>query len=160
MPARTSAAPISIAHVGVVAARVHHADLAARCTRARTVDLNGRSSSSVTGSASMSARSATTGPGLPPRRTPTTPVFATPVRTSMPEGAQVVRDDSGCADLAVAQLRVLVEVAPPGDDLRHDSGRGTIDAIEQRVACCRLGRGGRRKARQQGNAECKMQNAK
>ena len=57
-----------------------------------TVDLNGRSTSSATGSASMSARSATTGPGRPPRSMPTTPVFATPVLTSMPSVSQVVGD--------------------------------------------------------------------
>jgi hypothetical protein len=42
------------------------------------------------------------------------------------EGSQVVGDDLRGAHLAVAELGVLVEVAPPGDDLRLDpvGGRG------------------------------------
>ncbi len=50
----------------------------------RTLDAKGRSTISVTGRASMSERNATVGPGRPPRSSPTTPVWAIPVRTSIP----------------------------------------------------------------------------
>ena len=102
--------------VGVVAAGVHHADLLAVVGR-RPSSANGRSTSSVTGSASMSARSATTGPGLPPLRMPTTPVCATPVPHLEAERLQVLGRPGRRADLAVAELRMGVDVASPLDHL-------------------------------------------
>jgi hypothetical protein len=43
------------------------------------------------------------------------------------ERAQVRRDDAGGAELAVAELGVGVEVAPPGEDLRLQGGRLLVD---------------------------------
>jgi hypothetical protein len=37
-----------------------------------------------------------------------------------PKRAQVVSDESGCPRLAIAQLGMLVDVAPPGHHLRRD----------------------------------------
>ena len=122
IPASTSAAPMRMA----VCASWPHACITPTSRPlncAFTVDLKGTSSSSVTGSASMSARSATTGPGFPPRRTPTTPVRATPVRTSRPSARRWSATMLRGAHLAVAELRVLVEVAPPGDRVWARAGR-------------------------------------
>ena len=84
------------------------------------LDANGRPSRSLTGSASMSARRATTGPGLPPLSTPTTPVPATPVRTSRGRACAGVGDEACGARLLFAELGVLMDVAPPGDQLLLD----------------------------------------
>ena len=43
-----------------------------------------------------------------------------------PHRAQLFGHDLGGADFAVAEFRVLVEVAAPGEDLRHGSGRGRL----------------------------------
>jgi hypothetical protein len=48
------------------------------------------------------------------------------------ERAQVVGDDLRGAELAVAELRVLVEVAAPGDDLRLRAGDGVGDGGVER----------------------------
>ena len=107
--------------VRVVAAGVHHADLLAVPARCAPCDANGRSTSSATGSASMSARSATTGPGSAPLSSADDAgVRDAGAHLVEAERAQVLGDDAGGADLAVAELGVLVDVAPPGDHLRLD----------------------------------------
>ena len=132
-PASTSATPIRIA----VCVSWPHACMMPTDSPfhgALTFEAKGTSTSSATGSASMSARSATTGPGKAPFSRPTTPVWATPVRTSsrpsffrcsatMPDGAE----------LAVAELGVGVEVAPPGDDARLDGFRRLVDQAGDRA---------------------------
>ena len=94
----------------------------------RSFDANGTSARSSTGRPSMSARRATTGPGSLPRSTPTTPVTRDlGAHVVEAELAQVGGDDGGGADLAVAELGVRVQVAPPGDQLRFDRRHGGID---------------------------------
>ena len=99
---------------------------------ARTFEAKGTSASSFTGNASMSARSATTGDADRPRSRPTTPVCATPVVDLDPERAQVVRHQGRRAQLPVPELRVLVDVPPPGDHLRLDLLRQAVDLLRFR----------------------------
>ena len=58
-------------------------------------------------------------PGLPPRRTPTTPVCGDAGAAPRARASRRWSATSfGGAELAVDELGVLVDVAPPGDDLR------------------------------------------
>ena len=98
-----------------------------------TVDLNGTSTSSVTGKASMSDRRATTGPGLPPRSTADDAGLRDACPHLQPQRAQVLGDLLGRAHLAIAQLGVLVEVAPPRDQLRLERRRARVDAVVQAI---------------------------
>ena len=76
----------------------------------------------------MSARSATTGPGSAPRSSADhagdRDLGAHLVEA---ERAQVGGDDAGGAHLAVAELGMGVQVAPPGDQLRLDGRDRGID---------------------------------
>ena len=121
---------------------------------ALTLEAKGRSNASVTGRASISARSAITGPGLPPRRTPTTPVWATCVRTSRPSRAQVVRHDARRANFAIRQLRMLVNIAPPGNGLLLHFRGQPVDLRIERACRRRLSPGVRR--RRQDRHECRQ----
>ena len=59
---------------------------------------------------------------------PTTPVWATPVRTSSrPSFCRCAATMADGAELAIAELGVGVEVAPPGDDAGLDRPRGFVD---------------------------------
>jgi hypothetical protein len=82
-------------------------------------------------------------PGRAPRSRPTTPVTPTSVRTSSSSSARrCAATSAGRADLAVAELGVLVHVAPPGDEARHDLGDGGVDAVSERVTGLRARLGG------------------
>ena len=67
----------------------------------------------------MSARSATTGPGLPPLQHGDDAGVSHARFHVVAQAAQLVGDDLRGARLAVAELRMLMEIAPPGDDLRQ-----------------------------------------
>jgi hypothetical protein len=112
----------------------------------------GRSTSSRTGRASMSARSATTGPGSAPSITATMPCFATPLRGEA-HLAQASGDVLRRLDLAVRELRVLVEVAPPLDHPRLDFAGELVDRVgERRWIESARGRGGSERSRDDGQS--------
>ena len=126
--------------VAVVAAGVHHADFLAVPCASRAFDAKGTSTCSVTGRPSMSARSATAGRATPPLSRPTTPVCGDfRAHLVQPELAQVRGDDGRGAELAVAELGVLVQVAPPSQHAGFDGLRGGIDLFGKgagdHVAC-------------------------
>ena len=75
----------------------------------------GRSTCSFTGSASMSARSATTGPGLPPLQHGDHAGHGHAGLHLHAQRAQMVGHQLGGARFLVAQFRMLVDVAAPGD---------------------------------------------
>ncbi len=54
------------------------------------------------------------------------------------QGPQVVRHDLGGPHLAIRELRMRVNVAPPGDDLRFDLGGAAVD-LRVEAAPPRLG---------------------
>ena len=98
----------------------------------RTFEAKGRSTSSVTSSASISARKATTGPGLAPVRRPPRPYkrLCPAPRTEL---RKMLDDQCRRAELAVAQLGILVNVAPPRDHLSFDCFGLLIDCITNRI---------------------------
>ena len=57
------------------------------------------------------------------------------------ETAEMPRDDASRADFPERQLGVLMDVPPPGDDLRLDGSRVTVDGGGKRLG----GRGRRRR---------------
>ncbi len=120
-------------HVAIVAAGMHHPRPSWPPQAARAFEAKGRSTSSRTGSASMSALSATTGPGPPPPfSTATSPVRPDAFLHLVAEAAQVPGDQGGGAVLAVAEFRVGVDVAPPGDHRRLDlAGRGVEVGVDR-----------------------------
>ena len=75
----------------------------------------------------MSARSATTGPSLPPLSTAITPVRATPSLYLEAEFAQVVGNEACGPRLLLAELGMLMNIAPPGDQLVLDLGGALAD---------------------------------
>ena len=108
MPASTSATPIRIATCASwpqACMTPHFSPFHVRPLLRRERHVG----SSSTGSASMSARSATTGPGCLPRSTPTTPVCATSCAPRRSRARAGGRRRCRGADLAVAELGVLVD---------------------------------------------------
>ena len=67
------------------------------------------------------------------------------------ELAQPLRDERGGAHLAIAELGVLVQIAPPRDHLRLHRARRAVDRVAQILV--RRGRGGQRGERAGGGAE-------
>ena len=88
---------------------------------------NGRSVSSRTGSPSMSARNPTTGPGRPPLRIATTPVARDAGLGFEAETLQPLDDVFGSRRLPVRQLRILVQVSTPGQEVLLDASGKSVD---------------------------------
>ena len=100
---------------------------------ALAVDLNGTSTRSSTGSASMSARKATTRPGLAALQDADHAGDADAGLHLDAELRQMLGGERRGARLLVGELGVLVDVAPPGDDLVLELQGGVGDALRQLV---------------------------
>ena len=134
-------------HVGIVAAGVHHADLATVVLGAsggleRNIDLLGhRQRIHVGPKGHDGTRLAAAEHG--------NDAGVGHVRANLQaEAAQVVGDDLGRPRLAIPQFGVLVEVATPGDDLGHHLRCGAVNLLVEGDARLALRAGGRRKSKQ------------
>ena len=114
-------------HVRVVPARVHDADRLPLVLGRAPCWRSGTSTSSRTGKPSMSARSATTGPGRPPLSTRDDAGAGDAGLRLEPEALEPFGDVLRGLDFAVGQLRALVEMAPPREQLRLDRGGEPVD---------------------------------
>ena len=81
----------------------------------------------------MSARKATTGPGLPPRNNRDHAGIGHARADLEPQRPQMVGNELRRPHLAIAQLRMLMDVPPPRNHLRLDSRRETIEIGRQRL---------------------------
>jgi hypothetical protein len=71
------------------------------------------------------------------------------------ETAQVFGDERGRAELAIGELRMLMDITTPRDDLRLDCGDPRLGRVVQHAALCRCSGEGhaRRQHRQQQGGE-------
>jgi hypothetical protein len=81
----------------------------------------------------MSARKATVGPGIPPFRMPDDPRTRDTSAYFYSEAAQVLRDQFRSPSLLVAELRVLMYVSPPCDQLLLDCRGALAHFVLERI---------------------------